>query len=92
MLAEVMKTNALEQAESSRVQQLERVNEGLDEVNTEIQVRYDELKKERNTTRKLLAGATQELADVIGTTTDKDVKRRLEKVHAKLVKAAKTSL
>ena len=89
MLVEVMKANALEKAESSRVEELERVNEGLDEVNTEVQVQYDAMKKERSTTSKLLAGATEELADVINAVKDKATKRRLEKVYATLVKATK---
>ena len=91
IMRQVMETAEIDRAHESRVHELERVNEGLDEVNTEVQVQFDELRKCRSATRELLACAVEDIAALVKKTKDKDAKRELKAIQATLVKAAASS-
>ena len=91
ILEQVIEAAQLERANESRVRELERTNEGLDAVNTEVQVQFDELKKRRIATRETLAEAVEELNSVIDQTKDAAQKKKLKKIQAMLVKAAASS-
>ena len=91
ILEQVMESASLERASESRVRELERTNESLDAVNTEVQVQFDELKNRRIATRELLAGAVEDLSTVIAKTDDKELTRSLKKIQATLLEAAASS-
>ena len=68
----------LERDNESRVRELERTNEGLDAVNTEVQVQFEELKSRRIATREL-AEAVENLNSVINETDDATQKKSLKR-------------
>ena len=91
ILEQVIEAAQLERDNESRVRELERTNEGLDAVNTEVQVQFEELKSRRIATRELLAEAVENLNSVINETDDATQKKSLKKIQALLVKAAAAS-
>lgn len=91
LLLRVMETSTSSKESESRMEALRRTNAGLDEVNTEVQMRFDELRCNRNDTRELIASAVEDISALIRKKPAAALKDQLKKIQATLVKAASHS-
>jgi response regulator of citrate/malate metabolism len=91
LLLRVMETSTSNRASETRLEELQRTNAGLDEVNTEVQMRFEELRCNRNDTRELIASAVEEIGTLLRKKPAEALKEQLKKIQATLVEAASHS-